>query len=56
MVMRKYRSIWNIKSQYIWLKNNTGELYFILGRADLHSNFSSLFMDEPDIYKFPTVR
>ena len=31
-----------INNQHIWLKNNTTELYSILGRADLHSFFPSV--------------
>ena len=31
-----------INNQCIWLKNNITQLYFILGRAELHWNFSSL--------------
>ena len=27
-------------NQYICLKNNTAQLYFILGRAELYFNFS----------------
>ena len=39
--------------QYIWHKNNIAQLYFILGRAELHWNFSSWLRDVPDIYRFP---
>ena len=43
------------KDQYIWHKNNIAQLYFILGRAELHSNFSSWLRDAPDIHRFPTL-
>ena len=35
--------------------NNTLQLYFTLGTAELHWNFSSLLRDAPDIHRFPTV-
>ena len=35
-------------------KNNIAQLYFILGRAELHWNFSSLLKDGFDIHSFPT--
>ena len=44
----------DINNQYIQLKHNTAQLY-ILGRQDLHLNFSSLLRKAPDIYRFPTV-
>ena len=31
------------------------QLYFILGRAELHWNFSSLLRDGSDIHRFPKV-
>ena len=34
---------------------NTAQLYFILGRAELHWNFSSWLRDVPDIHIFLTV-
>ena len=43
-----------INNQYIWPKN-TVQLYFILGRVDLHYNFASLLSDTPDIHRFATV-
>ena len=41
-----------INNQYIWLKNNTTQLYFILGRADLYWDFSSIPKDGSDIHGF----
>ena len=41
--------------QYNWLQNNTAQLYFILGRAKLCWNFSSVPKDGSDIQRFPTV-
>ena len=38
--------------QYIWNKNNTEHLYFILGKAELHWNFSSIPKDGSDIHRF----
>ena len=38
--------------QYIWHENNIAQLYFILGRAQPHWNFSSEPKDVPDIYRF----
>ena len=38
--------------QYIWHKNNIAQLYFILGRAELRWNFSSIPKDGPDIHRF----
>ena len=40
-----------------FLRNNTAQLYFILGRADLHWKVSSCLRDATDIYsyRFPTV-
>ena len=35
--------------------NNTLQLYFTLGRAELHWNFFSLLRDAPDIDRFQTV-
>ena len=37
---------------YISDKNNTAQLYFILGRAELHWNFTSILKDAFDIYRF----
>ena len=37
--------------QYIWHKNNIAQLYFILGRVELHWNFSSAPV-HPDIHRF----
>ena len=45
----------HMNNQYNWLKNNTSQLYFILGRAKLCLNFSSLLRDASDIHRFPTV-
>ena len=33
-------------------KNSTGELYIILGRADLHWDFFSKHKDDSDIHRF----
>ena len=44
-----------INMEYICLKNNTAQLYFVLGRVDLDFNFFSLLRDAPDIHKFPTM-
>ena len=33
-------------------KNNIAQLYFILGRAELHRNFSSILRDGFDIHRF----
>ena len=41
-----------INTQYNWLQNNTVQLYFILGRAELHWNFSSKPKDGSDIHRF----
>ena len=38
--------------QYISHKNNIAQLYFILGTAELHWNFSSIPKDDPDIHRF----
>ena len=38
--------------QYIWHKNNIAQLSFILGKAKLHWNFSSMPKDAPDIHRF----
>ena len=38
--------------EYISLKNNIAYLYFILGRASLHCNFSSVPKDGSDILRF----
>ena len=43
-------------NQHIYLKNNNGQFYCLLGRAELRWNFPSLLSDSPDIYKFPGVR
>ena len=32
----------------------TVQLYFMLGRVELHSNISSLLKDSSDIHSFPT--
>ena len=37
---------------YISYKNNIAQLYFILGRAELHWNFSSILKDGFDIHRF----
>ena len=37
---------------YISHKNNIAQLYFILGRAELHWNFSSILKDGFDIHRF----
>ena len=42
-------------NQHIYLKNNNGQFYCLLGRAELRWNFPSLLSDAPDIYKFPGV-
>ena len=48
--MRKY-ILGSIHKQQIHLtKNNNAQLYFILGRAELHLKFSSLFKDVPDTH------
>ena len=44
-----------MSTQYNWLQNNTAQLYFILRRAELRWNFSSLLRDASDIHRFPTV-
>ena len=44
-----------INMEYICLKNNTAQLYFVLGRVDLDFIFFSLLRDAPDIHKFPTM-
>ena len=36
-------------------KNNTTQLYFIQGAAELHWNFSTVTYDNSDIHKFPTM-
>ena len=41
--------------QYIWHKNNIAQLYFILGRAELHLNFSSIPKYAPDIHRFSNI-
>ena len=38
--------------QYISHKNNIAQLYFILGRAELRSNFSNILNDGFDIHRF----
>ena len=40
---------------YICLKNNTTQLYFILGTAELYRNSFKVSQDGSDIYRFPTV-
>ena len=42
-------------AQYIWHNNNIAQLYFILGRTELHWNFSSWLRDASDIHWFPTL-
>ena len=37
---------------YISYKNNISQFYFILGRAELHWNFSSILKDGFDIHRF----
>ena len=37
---------------YISYKNNIAQLYFILGRAELHWKFSSILKDGFDIHRF----
>ena len=37
---------------YISHKNNIAQLYFILGRAELHWNFPSILKDGFDIHRF----
>ena len=37
---------------YNWLQNNTAQLYFILGRAELRWNFSIIPKDGSDIHRF----
>ena len=37
---------------YISHKNYIAQLYFILGRAELHRNFSSILKDGFDIHRF----
>ena len=51
----KLKAISHIRTNnhYIYLKNNTTQLYFILGRSKLCSNFSSTHKDVSDIYRFP---
>ena len=41
-----------INNQYIWYKNNTAQLYFTLGIAQLHWNFFSVPKDGSDIDRF----
>ena len=41
-----------INDLYISHKNNIAQLYFILGRAELGWNFSSILMDGFDIHRF----
>ena len=43
-----------INNQYIYLKNNIEQLYFILGRVELHWSFCSIPDDGSDIYTIPT--
>ena len=45
----------HVNYQYICLKNDTTQLYFILGTVDLHFNFSRVFRVVSDIHRFPTV-
>ena len=44
-----------IHNQYICLKNNTAQLYFVLGRAELYWKFSRLLGRDTDIHRFPTM-
>ena len=44
-----------VNYQYIYVKTYTAQLYFILGKAELHFKFSSLLRNAPDIHIFPTV-
>ena len=41
-----------INNQNIWLKNNTAQIYFILGRASFHWNFSSLLRNATENQDF----
>ena len=43
---------WSINNQYNWPKNNTTKLHFILRRAKLRWNFSSIPKDGSDIHRF----
>ena len=36
-------------------ENNIAQLYYILGRAELHWNFSSWLRDASDIHRFPAL-
>ena len=45
-----------INTQYNWLQNNTAQLYFKLGRAKLHWNFSSIPKDGSDIHRFSNMK
>ena len=63
-VLRIYQSIltrfyngglWENIFWYNWLKNNSAQLYFPLGRAKPRYNYSSLLKDASDIHRFPTV-
>ena len=49
--MKQHSLRWNIWNQCNWLRNNIAQLYFILGKAKLHWNFSSIPKDGSD---FPT--
>ena len=42
----------SINNQYNWSKNNTTQLHYILGRAKLRWNFSSIPKDGSDIHRF----
>ena len=44
-----------MNNQYICVKNNTTKLYFILGRAELRWNFSTIPQDGSDINRFLTA-
>ena len=44
-----------INNQYIWLIDNPAQLYFILGRTNVHCNFTAPLRDAPDIQRFPTA-
>ena len=48
---KKYFEVY-ANDQYIWHKNNIAQLYFILGRAEVHWNFSSILKDGFDNHRF----
>ena len=45
-----------LNKEYICPGNSITQLYFTLGRVDLHSNFSSLLRDALDIHRIPTLK